>query len=310
MILANAVAEYDNGISEIEDNFINRNNNIDHQDLSGAFDDNEHDVLACAHVIIIDGDDNNNDDFVVVDDPNNNDNSNNNNNSNNDDNDIGDEPIGHFSERTLCVTCDKVTAVYAVAVVVINKKFNALNRVHTINNIIEYADALICKFNNLGLASARSLYLALEYGPDRINNMLAEAGYSKLHLSTINLLRKESFRKSNCTERQSIQWYNDTIIMIGDDDEVNFTDFPKIGAVIKDTATSQGRHVPIRWVNNVTAKLASSGILSISKLRDVINRGTINTIIARKGKPGFNKITISGIQSALDLSQDFQQGRS
>jgi hypothetical protein len=52
MILANAVAKYDNGILEIEDNFINRNNNINHQDLSGAFDDNEHDVLACAHVVI------------------------------------------------------------------------------------------------------------------------------------------------------------------------------------------------------------------------------------------------------------------
>jgi hypothetical protein len=98
--------------------------------------------------------------------------------------------------------------------------------------------------------------------------------------------------------------------MIGDDDDVNITDFPEIRAVIKDTATSQGRHVPIRWVNNVTAKLASSGILSISKLRDAINRGTINTIIARKGKYGFNKITISGIQSTLELSQDFHQGRS
>jgi hypothetical protein len=276
--------------------------------LSGAFDDNGHDALACAHVVVIDGDDGNNDDFVVVDDPNNNDNNCDNNSDN--DNDIDDEPIGHFSEQTLCVTRDKVTAIYAVAVVVINKKFKASNRVHTINNIIEYADALICKFINLGLASARELYLTLENGPDRINNMLAEAGYSKSHLSTINLLCKGSFRTSNCTERQSIRWYHNTITMIGDDDEVNFTDLPEIRAVIKDTAKSQGRHVPIRWVNNVIAKLASSGILSVSKLRDAINSGTFNTIIARKGKPGFNKITISGIQSTLELSQDFRQGRS
>jgi hypothetical protein len=196
---------------------------------------------------------------MICHDPNNNDNSNNNNNiisndnniddndgnNNNNDIDIADEPIGHFSEQTLCVTRDKVTAVYDVAVVIINKKFKASNRVHTINNIIEYEDALICKFNNLGLASARVLYLALEHGPDRINNMLVEAGYSKLHLSTINLLRKESFRTSNCTERQSIRWYNDTITMIGDDDDVNITDFPEIRTVIKATATSQGRHVPI-----------------------------------------------------------------
>jgi len=74
MILANAVTEYDIGISEIEDNFINRSSNIDHQDLSSAFDDNEHDALACAHVVVIDDNVDNNDDFVVVDDPNNNDN--------------------------------------------------------------------------------------------------------------------------------------------------------------------------------------------------------------------------------------------
>jgi hypothetical protein len=152
MILANAVAEYDNGISVIEDNFINRNNDVDHQDLSGAFDNDEPDALACAHMVVIDGNDNDSDDFVVVDNTNNNDDSNNNNNNN--DNGISDGPIGRFSEGTLCVTRDKVTAVYAVAVVLINKKFKVANRVHTINNIIEYADALICKFNNLGLASA------------------------------------------------------------------------------------------------------------------------------------------------------------
>jgi hypothetical protein len=110
--------------------------------------------------------------------------------------------------------------------------------------------------------------------------MLAEAEYSKLHLSTIDLLHKESFRTSNCTKRQSICWYNDTSTMIGDDDEVNSTDFPKIRAIIKATATSQGRHVPTRWVNNVTAKLTASGILSTSMLRDAINRDNINTIVA------------------------------
>jgi hypothetical protein len=140
--------------------------------------------------------------------------------------------------------------------------------------------------------------------------MLAEAGYSKLHLSTIDLLRKEAFRTSNCTKRQSIRWYNDTIMMIGDDDEVNSTDFPEIRAVIKSTATSQGHHDPTRWVNNVTAKLTASGILSTSMLRDAINRGNINNIVAQNGKPGFNKITISGIQLELEVGKDFRQGRS
>jgi hypothetical protein len=98
--------------------------------------------------------------------------------------------------------------------------------------------------------------------------------------------------------------------MIGDDDEVDSTNFPEIRAVIKATATSQCRHVPTRWVNNVTAKLITSGIISTSMLGDAINTCTINTIIARKGKPGFNKITIGGIQSELEIGQDFRQGRS
>jgi hypothetical protein len=36
-ILANAVAEYNNSILEVKDNFINRNSDLNHQDLSDAF---------------------------------------------------------------------------------------------------------------------------------------------------------------------------------------------------------------------------------------------------------------------------------
>ena len=112
-------------------------------------------------------------------------------------------------------------------------------------------------------------------------------------------------------DHQSIVAYNNTMLMIGDDDdEINFTDFPKIRAIIEATALSQGRHVPTRWTNNISAKLAGSGILSVSDLRRAIDRDTINNIITRNNKPGFNKITISGIRSELELAEDFRRGRS
>jgi hypothetical protein len=51
-ILANAVAEYDDDLQEVEDGFVNRTNN--QQDVNDAFDDNEPEALAVD------------DDFAVV----------------------------------------------------------------------------------------------------------------------------------------------------------------------------------------------------------------------------------------------------
>jgi hypothetical protein len=67
IILANAVANYDEDLQDIEDGFINRIDN--QQDVDDAFDDDEPFALACAHLVIIDGDDTKDDiddDFVVV----------------------------------------------------------------------------------------------------------------------------------------------------------------------------------------------------------------------------------------------------
>jgi hypothetical protein len=95
--------------------------------------------------------------------------------------------------------------------------------------------------------------------------------------------------------------------MIGEDDKINFDDHSGIRVIIATTATLQSRHVPVRWTNNVTAKLISSGILSVPRLREVIWNETLNVIISGKGKPKFNKVTISGIDSAL--KSDFHQGQ-
>jgi hypothetical protein len=114
-------------------------------------------------------------------------------------------------------------------------------------------------------------------------------------------------KSSNFTENQSVCAYNNTIVMIGEDDKINFDDHFGIRVIITATATLQSRHVPIHWTNNVTAKLISSGIRSMPRLREVIRSETSNVIISGKGEPKFNKVTISGINSTL--KSDFHQGR-
>ena len=347
-ILANAVAEYDSELLEVENNFINRTNMNINQDLSDAFEENEPDALACAHMVVFED----NDDFVVVDEINDNNNisirANDNNNisikshddnnisiindNNNisiragDDNNISIKFKSHDDnnisisdtttngynngtirgssaprlspiEEELQVTRDTITAVYAVAVI----KFE--DQSHTINNIIEYADALLFKLSTVRINSATQLHSAVEHGSEYINNKLTSAGHSKLQQDTVDLLRKESWKSSCFTERQSLRAYNATITMIGDDDDINFPDQSGIRVFIEATATLQRRRAPIRWTNNVTHKLISCGISSKWRLRETIQDGTLNDIIAGKGKPRFNKITISGI--ATTMNPDF-----
>jgi hypothetical protein len=66
---------------------------------------------------------------------------------------------------------DKITAIFAVAVAVIDIKFTG--RPHTINNVIEYADALIFKLSTIDIHSAQQLYLAVKDGHQVINNKLS-----------------------------------------------------------------------------------------------------------------------------------------
>jgi hypothetical protein len=177
---------------------------------------------------------------------------------------------------------DKITAVFAVAVAVINIKF--IGRPHTLNNVIEYANALIFKLSTINIHCAHQLYLAVEDGHEVINNKLSQAGHSKLKINTINLLWKESLKCSNFTGNQSVRAYNNTIDMIGKDDKVNFDDHSGIRVIISATAKSQSHHVPVRWTNNVTAKIIGSGVRSVERLKEVIQNDTLNVIISKRGK--------------------------
>jgi hypothetical protein len=147
---------------------------------------------------------------------------------------------------------------------------------------------LIFKLSTIDIHSAQQLYLAAKDG--FINNKLSQAGHSKLKIDTISLFRKESLKSSNFKDNQSVRAYNNTIAMIGEDDEINFDDDSGIRVIISATATLQSRHVPVRWTN-----------------KEVIKNETLNVVISKRGRPKFNKVTIIGIDSTL--KSDFHQGR-
>jgi hypothetical protein len=209
--LANAAAEYNDDLQEVEDGFVNRI--INQQDVNDAFNDDEPEALACAHLVVIDSvDDAVGDDFVVVD------------NTGavhaldssvddlivpslsekvpvpivpsliatSSDKDIAvpivpspidtPSPIATSSDKDIAVLIvpppiatssnkdvagchearDKLTAIFAVAKAIIDIKFTG--HPHTINNVIEYADALIFKLSTINIHSAQQLYLAVKDG--------------------------------------------------------------------------------------------------------------------------------------------------
>ena len=216
------------------------------------------------------------------------------------------QPTESQKHDALKVTRDTVTAVFAASTTIISRKFASKAQAHTINNIIDYADALLCKFRNINITTATELHNAVKDDHVIINTKLHASGHPKLHTSTIDELRKESWKASSCTEAQSARYYNNTILSIGQDDLADPMDAFGIRDIIQATAEMQMRHAPIRWTNKVTAKLIASGIKSPQALDDAVANGTLNTIIEKSRFPALHKISIHGIQKVLD----FHQGRS
>ena len=195
-ILANAAAAYDEGVESIENNFINRIDN--QQDIEDAFDDNEPEIIVAVHSAeLVDEDDNG--DFVIIEDNNdiNNNGMNVNNNNtiellnatssdeddsnhgleiNNDNNvqaaaDTGTsnngvnllliQPTESQKHNVLKVSRDIITAVFAASTTIINRKFASKAQDPTINHIIDYADALLCKLRDINITTATELHNAI-----------------------------------------------------------------------------------------------------------------------------------------------------
>jgi hypothetical protein len=199
-----------------------------------------------------------------------------------------------------------VTAVFAASMTIITRKFATKSQPHSINHVIDYADAVLCKLKDIDIHSAHDLSLVIEDGHTVINTMFHSAGHPKLHRATVNELRKESNRTKLCSEADSNRYYNEIITAIGSDGDADPSDNNGIRDIIEGTAVAQLRHAPIRWTNKITAKLIACGINTPQSLDHAIRNGTLNNTIETNGSPALHKITVRGIKQTMD----FRQGRS
>jgi hypothetical protein len=199
-----------------------------------------------------------------------------------------------------------VTAVFATSMTIITRKFATKSQSHSINHVIDYADAILCKLKDIDIHSAHDLSLVIEDGHTMINTMLHSAGHPKMHRATVDELHKESNRTKVCSEADSNRYYNEIITAIRLDDDADPSDDNGIRDIIEGTAITQLRHAPIRWTNKITVKLITCGINTPQSLDYAIRNGTLNSTIEMNGDPALHKITIRGIKQTMD----FRQGRS
>ena len=161
------------------------------------------------------------------------------------------------------------------------------------NNIIDHADALLAKLNDVSINTVPVLLSTIKDGHVTINRILQEAGHAKFTRTTIEYLRIEGNRtevsNNNPTRYQLL--LND----IGIDDEPEAPDGAGVRVIVEAVAASQSRHNPVRWSNEVTAKIIGSGIKSPTLLCNEIRTGHLNERIRDNGYSAFNKVTIRGL---------------
>ena len=300
-VLANAIAEYDNEATAVEDNFLQRVKN--QQDVDDAFSDNEPDVMSCMHVVeVVCCDTEEDEEFVVIDPET--DEINSIINPRLTTTDLDDDN-NNSTGLTNSVVRDLTITVFEVSKLVTERKCLSKNTVPNMNNIVDYADALLCKLKDINISSTSDLRVTANDHMN-LNNILHIKGHPKLHRGTIALLLSEATNTLGCSN--NLERYNDLITKIGPDDAPEAADGHGIRSIIETVASSQMRHSPIRWTNKVTSKLIDCGMITPGILQKEIKAGTLNDRIDMYcgGRSILNKISIRGIKDELD----FRQGRS
>ena len=262
------------------------------QDVDDAYEDNEPDLVVCAHIIDTtqDGNDDNtfpnhHHDFDMI--------------------------LYHTSQRV-----NNVSDVYTINYD--SKRPDMISyqyRCPTPESIIDYSDTMRMKFKLAGIHDSTDL---MNIFTDR-NNIEAAAAFKQqlndvdqkgLKVSTIKLLREETIR---CLQHVNfnILRYKRMEDEIGDD--VEMESFPKASIllhhVVSAVAINQQRRKPNRWVNKVTSKLINCDINTIEQLESKLDSGKLNDIIGAHHLPRLHQVSIHGFQLILGTA-DFRQGRS
>jgi hypothetical protein len=182
-------------------------------------------------------------------------------------------------------------------------------------SIVDYSDVLQFKFKQAGIHDTTTLMSILS-NPTDIDAMKAmklkfnDVGLKGINTSTIKILREENNR-NRAHEQHNCQRYHIMNMEIGTD--VMMMTFPVdhtlLHHVVSCVAIKQDRRKPNRWVNKITQKLIDSGITTIQELDSKINDGTLNECLDDHGMPRLHDITIKGFKQ-MTTTPDFCQGRS
>jgi hypothetical protein len=273
------------------------------QDVEDAFEDDEPDVVCCAHIHI--NDDEEEDDNYETGPP-----GNIHNNHHPNPNRAFELVMYHTSQR-----------------------INNLGNVYTINydssipdlisynydsptpgTIVDYADAIRLKLKLSGIHDTSDLLAIFEGRSDAeaacvFRRQLKDVEQQGFKTSTVRILKEETVRRVAHTHFNILR-YHQMVTEIGDD--VDLQTFPKMNVllhhVVSAVAINQRRHKPNRWVNRVTHKLIKCEINTVEQFEAKLNNGSLNNCLRERRLPRFHQVTIQGFKLILGTA-DFRQGR-
>jgi hypothetical protein len=190
---------------------------------------------------------------------------------------------------------------------------------HTYNrnvpeSIIDYSDALRFKFKHAGVHDTPMLALIMSSRTDTqvmtaLKIKFNAVGMKGINTSTVKVLREELARSIAHGEYNSHRWHT-MEVKIGVD--AMMETFPHANTllhhVVSAVAINQNRRKPNRWVSKITHKLIDAGITSIELLQSKIEPNNLNDHLDDRSMPRLHAITITGFAHILGTA-DFCQGR-
>jgi hypothetical protein len=311
-IIAEATADID------EDQFIGASF-AQLQDVDDVYEDNEPDIVCCAHVVDIEND-NGVDipDFVS------------------DANSKAEEHNKRIKARAVTISVqsdflkDFELMVYHTAQRVMHTSSRNVGIVHYVEgrpdiishtyghkiaeSIIDYSDVLRFKLKKAGIHDVTTLMAVLSNRTDAdamaaLKLKFQAVGLKGINTSTVTILREEISRNLAHCDFNCHRYLN-MEVEIGIDSMMKT--FPTnnilLHHVVSCAALSQDRRKPNRWVNKITQKLIDAGITSIEELESKINDNTLNECLDTHGMSRLHDITITGFSHIMG-TQDFRQGR-
>jgi hypothetical protein len=251
------------------------------QDVDDVFDDDEPDIVVCAHVI-----NTNHLDYGYT-------------HGNNPSSNGYPNPHRDF-ELILYHTSQRVHNRGNVLVVHYDSERPSLIS-HEYNSpcaesIIDYADAMRLKLKLAGIHESADLMSIFDGQTATEASAVFKTQLNDVHqmgfkTSTVHLLEEETLRHLAHTDYNSIR-YSQMIDEIGIDDKRRI--FPTANVllhhVVSAVAINQHRHKPNRWVNKVTHKLITCGITTNEHLESKVISNTLNDHIHEHGMARFHQV--------------------